>query len=77
MDVWVMDVAAGNLTQLTSDRAYDADPSWSPDGLRICFTSTRAGKMDLWVMAADGTDLWQITGHGDDEGENQQPSWGR
>jgi Tol biopolymer transport system component len=36
-------------------------PSWSPDGRRIAFVSTRSGALEVHVMNADGTDVVQIT----------------
>ena len=45
------------LQRLTVGRFYDnLSPTYSPDGLRIAFVSTRAGLPQIYVMAADGTD---------------------
>jgi Tol biopolymer transport system component len=58
-----MDTAGANLVQLTNDPAIDLSPSWSPDGSKIAFHSTRDGNdFAIWVMNADGTNLVQITG---------------
>lgn len=46
---------------LTVDRAYTGDCAYSPDGKWICFTSTRNGNPDLFVMHADGSHIVQIT----------------
>ncbi|HEX9415968.1 MAG TPA: hypothetical protein VF895_04610 [Gaiellaceae bacterium] len=40
---------------LTSTRAADTQPSWSPDGTRILFFSNRGSAGNLWVMNPDGT----------------------
>ena len=48
-----------NLTQ--TDRGREMDPSWSPDGTRIAFASNRDGNWDIYTMAADGTDVQQVT----------------
>jgi len=37
--------------------------SWSPDGTRISFVSSRGGNFDLYVMNADGTNVQRITDH--------------
>lgn len=44
------------LQRLTVGRFYDnLSPTYSPDGQRIAFVSTRAGLPQIYVMAADGT----------------------
>lgn len=42
-----------SLTRLTTIRSNDDEPSWSPDGTRISWTSGSGG---IWIMNADGTD---------------------
>lgn len=41
------------VTQLTFNAALDASPTWSPDGSRIAFASTRGGAGGIWVMDAE------------------------
>lgn len=41
----------------------DAMPEYSPDGSRIAFVSDRGGSHQIWTMAADGSDLRQVTRH--------------
>jgi len=44
------------VTRLTVGRFYDnLSPTWSPDGGRLAFISTRAGSPQLYVMASDGS----------------------
>jgi WD40 repeat protein len=45
-DVWVLDIDRGAPTKFTFDRA--ANPTWSPDGNRIVYTS---GRSDLYVKS--------------------------
>lgn len=40
-DIYVYDLAAKSLTNLTNDRFSDADPAWSGDGREIFFSSDR------------------------------------
>ena len=48
--------------QLTDDDTADTDPSWSADGTRIVFVSTReGGNQEIWVMDADGSDPQRLT----------------
>ena len=53
---------------------WDHQPSFSPDGGRIVFTSRRAGDIDeIWIASADGSNARQLT-HG--PGVRQgMPSW--
>ena len=53
-DVWMLDLVRGASTKLTFDPAVDNLPIWSPDGLRVVFSSRRSGRFDLRVKAATG-----------------------
>jgi Tol biopolymer transport system component len=54
-DVWTYDVARGTMSRLTTNPAQDRSPLWTPDGLRILFTSMRANYPEVFSKAADGT----------------------
>lgn len=60
-DVWLVDVASEELTQLTTSPWLDINPSFAPDGRRIAFQSDRQGRMEVWVMTADGADQHAVT----------------
>src|SRR5690606_6697714 len=60
-DLYRMPVAGGRATRITTGRAWDVQPRWSPDGRRIAFTSDRNGANNIWTMAADGSDPRQVT----------------
>jgi dipeptidyl aminopeptidase/acylaminoacyl peptidase len=78
--LWVIDVASGTSTQITSgDDWNDSDPQWSPDGRKIAFVSDRTGKAfdmgrntDVWVIPASGGTLTKISDH--TSGDNS-PRW--
>jgi Tol biopolymer transport system component len=55
--IWVMRADGSGSTQLTDDPGHrnSDDPSWSPDGRKILFSTGRSGRNELWVMNADGT----------------------
>jgi Tol biopolymer transport system component len=61
--IWVFDVASGAATQLAphAEPRLDETPSWFPDGERLAFQSDRTGRMEIWVMNADGTRPRQVT----------------
>jgi WD40-like Beta Propeller Repeat len=48
---------------LTDDGGADWVPVYSPDGSRIVFVSDRTGEPEVWSMAADGSDLRNLTNH--------------
>jgi len=50
-----------NIKRLTTDPRKDLEPTWSPDGKEILFTSHRTGGTAVWRMNADGTAQRDIT----------------
>jgi len=60
-DIFVGDRDGKNLRQLTTEKGYDAEGAYSPDGKLIAFCSDRDGDPDLYVMNADGTGVRQLT----------------
>ncbi len=49
-DLWLMPIGWRQAAKkLTNDRFVEMDPTWSPDGRSIAFSSDRDGTMDLWV----------------------------
>jgi Tol biopolymer transport system component len=62
--IWIVNVASGEGRKLAAhdDAFLDETPSWFPDGKRIAFQSNRTGRMEVWVMNADGTGAQQVTG---------------
>jgi Tol biopolymer transport system component len=50
-----------NPVQITFEPSNEIDPSWSPDGSMISFTSNRKGINELFIMNADGSDIRQVT----------------
>ena len=53
-DIWTVPVNGGQARQLTSHRAHETDPVWSPDGKAIVFTSQREGSKDLYATSPEG-----------------------
>ena len=71
-DIFVMDADGGNPINLTNHDALDQTPDWSPDGLRIAFTSLRDASWEIYVMNADGTNPTNLTNHPARDG---RPDW--
>lgn len=67
-DIWTMRADGSALTQLTRDPHRDADPTWSPDGRSILYTSLRSGIPRIMRMAQDGAGAEEL-------GEGQNPAW--
>ena len=67
-----MNADGTNLVQLTDLPTVDMDPSWSPDGSKIVFTSERSGIYEIWMMNADGSNPIQLT---TSEGNAGYPAW--
>ena len=83
-EIFVINVDGTGLVQLTTNvqlgsdsqgpvYSEDIDPSWSPDGTRIAFASTRDGfNPSLYVMNADGSSQTRLT---NDRNPNRFPTW--
>src|SRR5438552_3303959 len=46
--------------RLTRDGDFKQHLAWSPDGQKFLFTRIHQGKMGLWTMNADGSDLKEL-----------------
>jgi serine/threonine-protein kinase len=55
LDVWVWDLDRATLTRATFYAGVDHSPVWTPDGLRLIFSSERAGIRNLYWHAANNT----------------------
>ena len=70
-DIKVYEVSTGRTRQLTNGEGSNESPAFAPNGRHIAFTSTRAGKEQIFVMHRDGTGIKQLTTNGN----NRQPDW--
>jgi TolB protein len=69
--VFVADVASGQLIQLTS-QGRNESPTWSPDSRHVSFQSNRSGRWEVWQAHIDGTGQRAIT-----RGGGRSPTWAK
>lgn len=83
--IWTIDYRDGlvsNLTEIVSIAGLACiNPSWSPDGQWIAFSSVpvgdgpqRPGRADLWIIREDGEGLVSVAAG---RGMNLMPAWGQ
>ena len=71
LDVWVLQLGAGQAINRTSELAGEASwPTWSPDGRRIAFVLSRPGEQGIWVMDAVAGGPRRVVA-----GDGQFPCW--
>jgi Tol biopolymer transport system component len=78
-DIYTVGGDGSDVLQLTEDPGVADDPTYSPDGKRIFFASTRDAKnayeIEIYVMPAVGGDKRRMTR--DEQPQNSAPSAGR
>lgn len=63
-DIYRMDADGSNIKRLTfceKSNCFHYFPTWSPDGTKIAFSSTRDGVIDMYVMNLDGSAQIRLT----------------
>jgi TolB protein len=70
-EIWVMNADGINPHNLTTNP--DDHPSWSPDGSKIVFSTTRDQALPIYVMNADGSTQRSISPNPPQLGD--EPAW--
>jgi tricorn protease len=63
-DLWTVKEDGSQTRRLTTNKARDIHPRFSPDGKWIAFSSGRYGNLDVFVMPAAGGPATRLTYHG-------------
>src|SRR6266511_3076833 len=66
----IVDTSGNVLRRLTEEDG--SDPSWSPDGTRLVFSSARGGQRDVYVASAGGSNLVNVS---KSRGYDAEPAW--
>ena len=71
-EIYTMDADGSDQTRITFSPGWDGDPSWSPDGTRIAFSSSRDGDTEIYTMSSAGSGLAKLT---DNDFPERFPVW--
>ncbi len=72
-DIRVFDFATRSTRTITDGIGSNEQPAFSPNGRHIAFTSTRAGREQIFTIDRDGKNLRQLTR----TGVNKYPNWSK
>lgn len=62
VDLWRMEIGGSTPHQkFAPSTRRQTSPTFSPDGTKVAFSSSRSGRMEIWTADADGKNLMQIT----------------
>jgi dipeptidyl aminopeptidase/acylaminoacyl peptidase len=62
-DLYVLDMANGELHQVTNLPGYESYPSWSPDGVWLAFEGYFNSNLDVYIVQTSGAQLTRVTNH--------------
>jgi TolB protein len=63
-EIYIYDLTAGTLVNVTRSAGTDFQPTWSPDESRIAFVSTREGHGDIFVVTLATGAVQRLTEQG-------------
>lgn len=72
-NIYLLDLARGDVIQITNTPDYAASPSWSPDGLWMAYETYIGESLDIYLKPVDGNqEPIQLT---NDAGADFAPAW--
>ena len=74
VNICVMNVDGTGFAVLTGTQ-NNSNPTWSPDGTKIAFTSYREGDPRVYTMNADGTNVQRLVANGADIFFEDHAAW--
>lgn len=72
-DIYLLDLASGQVSRLTDTPAYDSSPRWSPDSQWIVFDSYLDDNLE--ILIASTVNVGETIRLTDDPACDQRPSW--
>jgi TolB protein len=71
-DIVTLDLASGKLTRITQNQGNNEEPTWSPNGRVLAFSSNRSSGQGIYLANSDGTGDQHIVYRG----EGTSVDWG-
>lgn len=60
-DIYRMPASGGDAELLRGGIGWHMQPTYSPDGQYIAYTSDEGGGDNIWIMKADGSEAWPVS----------------
>src|SRR4051812_40151215 len=60
-NIWLLEIASGEVRQLTFSAKNDSSPKWAPDGQSLAFLSDRDGADQIYRLSMRGGEAEKIT----------------
>lgn len=54
-DLYILDLISGETRKFTDTKAYDGNPTWSPDGQWLAYESYNINNLDIFIQIVDQT----------------------
>ncbi len=72
-DLYILDLATGETVRFTDTKAYEGNPTWSPDGKWLAYERYQLNNLDIFIQDIDRTSgAIPLTNH---PGADYAPNW--